>query len=126
MFVSEWVLVGRGDWALRGVLSVDNILEDVVHLALKLELSSGSKIETRGVDDGKQDPVKTRLADLNAGHLDGLHALRGTVQEAAEGCLLVDGHGRRNVRRFEQQPKQGGFAHTQTTHDLDTDSPNTQ
>ena len=54
-----------------------------------------------------------------------LHALRGTVQEAAKGCLLVNGRGRRNVRRFEQQPKQGGFARAQTTHDLDNDNPNT-
>jgi hypothetical protein len=39
--------------------------------------------------------------DLDAGGLDRLSALRGTVQEAVEGCLLVDGRGRRNVRRFE-------------------------
>jgi hypothetical protein len=92
-----------------GALSVD-VLENAVHLALELELSLVGKIKTGGVDDGKQDPVETRLADLDAGGLDRLRALRGTVQEAVEGCLLVDGRGRRNVLRFEQQPKQGGFA----------------
>ena len=110
--------------SVRSILSVD-VLEDAVHLALEFELSSSGKIETRSVDDGKQDPAKTRLADLDAGRLDRLHALHGTVQEAAKGCLLVDGCSQRNVRCFEQQLKQTGFAYAQTTHDLDTDNPNT-
>ena len=60
---------GRGQLgSVRGVLSVD-VLEDAVQLALEFELSSGGKIETRSVNDGKQDPVETRLADLDAGHL---------------------------------------------------------
>jgi hypothetical protein len=62
--------------------------------------------------------------DLDAGGLDRLSALRGTVQEAVEGCPLVDGSGRRNVCHFEQQPRQGGFTRAQTTHDLDTENPN--
>ena len=74
---------------------------------LKFELLSIGKIKTRGVDNEKQDPVKTRLADLDAGGLDRLGALHGTVQEVVEGCLLVDGRGGRHVHRFEQQLKQG-------------------
>ena len=92
-----------------GVLDI-NILKDPVDLAFELELPSIGKLETWSVDNGKQDSVEPRLANLDTRSLYGLCALGRTVQEAVQRSLLVNGRGRRDIRGLEQQPQQRGLA----------------
>ena len=69
------------------ILLVD-ILQNTRNLPLKVQLPVLTEIQSRGVDDGQQNPIVSGFADLNAGSFDVLRASGGAANEVVNGYPL--------------------------------------
>ena len=83
------------------ILHID-ILEYSIDLPLKLQLAALLEIKAWCVNNGKENPVKTRLADLNTGGLYLLCGLGWALEKALDGGFLVNRGAGGRICRLEQ------------------------
>ena len=87
-----------------------HILDYPRHLALQLQLLSFSKVQSRCVNNGKQDPVESGFTNLHTRRANALCGFACPLEETVNDSFLVGRRGRRDVRRFEQKAQEGRLA----------------